>query len=99
MLFEDARRVLFAAIEDSGLWEIAWELATLHPERSAGDNRAEARKIIETMWTKKLVEVYGWHEPDGPEVNLERQRIANVLSDDAVWQAPSFHNLCYRVRA
>ncbi|OKI21591.1 hypothetical protein A6A25_09910 [Saccharothrix sp. CB00851] len=91
---------LWQAIEDySGLWEVVWELNTLHPDGSARFHGDLARAAVDDLVRRDWVELFHSQEPD---VGLEKVRpedVPRVLADPANWEEPARDGRCVRMSA
>ena len=98
-LSKDARVLLWAAIEDAGLWEMPWELNTARPDRTSEANLAIAREEVAHLLELGYVEIYETRESGTPGVPADRTPGAQVLVDERAWLPSPLGHRCFRVRA
>jgi hypothetical protein len=86
----DIEKVLWSSIEDyCGLWELVWEINTLHPNRSRKDSQHIALQCMLYLISKDWVRLFYCQEPYGKMIEIvDRNIYHSLLKDLKVWKSP-----------
>jgi hypothetical protein len=86
----DIKKVLWASIEDyCGLWELVWEINTLHPNLSRKDSQHIALQCMLYLISKDLARLFYCQEPYGKMIEIvDRNIYHSLLEDLKVWKPP-----------
>ena len=86
----DIEKLLWTSIEDyCGLWELVWEINTLHPNLSRKEGQHIALQCMLYLISKDLVRLFYCQEPYGRMIEIvDRSSYPNLLQDLKLWEAP-----------
>ena len=90
--------ILWSSIEDyAGLWEVAWELNTLHKDNTRKKNKKTALEIVYYLFSKEMIEFkegkWGGNEPMRPI--LDKKKLKKILEGKLFWTPPESLNSNY----
>ena len=82
-------KLLWASMEDyCGLWELVWEINTLHPNNSPRESQHITLHCILDLLSRDLVQLYHCQEPYGRMTMIRRDNYFRYLQDHKVWEPP-----------
>lgn len=91
-------KILWACIEDFvGLWEIHWEINSLHPENSFEENRAIGIEILSDLLMNGLVDVYSDVWGSDKLTLVKKSDGIKLLEDDQSWSSPTISQPCVKI--
>ena len=95
------KKVLWASIEDyCGLWELVWEINTLHPALSSKASQHIALQCMLQLISKDLVELFYCQEPYGEMIAItDKSRYPELLQNPKIWTPPMTGSRSIRVSA
>jgi len=95
------KKVLWASIEDyCGLWEVVWEINTLHPNLSSKASQHVALQCILQLISKDLVKLFYCQEPYGEMMEItDKSSYPRLLQDSKSWNPPMADSRSVRVSA
>jgi hypothetical protein len=84
------KALLWASIEDyCGLWELVWELNTLHPNNSSQENQRIALRYVLYFLSKDLVKLFYCQEPYGRLTEVVGiDSYVDFLQESNIWAPP-----------
>jgi hypothetical protein len=88
-------KILLLSIEDdSGLWEIVWDLNSL-PELKI--NISELIQIVISMYKEDLIKFY-WHTwGSGDFVEISDGTVESIINKIEYWEPPSIGQVCITI--
>jgi hypothetical protein len=94
-----ARRALWRAIEDSGLWEVVWDLNGARADVPANANRATALEAVRWLLERDWIERYRIREPDGEPADVPTEEARRLLDSPDAWEPAAAGEISVRIRA